>query len=504
WCISRQRYWGIPLPIWKCECGKIKVIGSKDEIPEVKELHRPYIDEIELDCECGKKMNRIKDVLDVWFDSGNAVWASLSPDETKKYTEQTNLIIEGQDQIRGWFYSLLGSGVVRSGSCPYKCLLMHGFFVDEHGIKMSKSVGNFIPLEQILEKYGADSFRLWGLSNTVWDELKFSWDEMKKARTDLNIVFNMVVFLERFYPKKKIEKLDLQPVDKWLISRLNSTVKEFRHHFESYEFNKAVKALRYFIVEDLSRFYMKIAKERISKDEHADAALYTIYEVMLLSLKMLGCICPLLSEHLYQKFFRTYEKDESLFMLTLSHEEAGSINVLAEKQIEIVKDVVSTAFLVRQTAELKVRWPVRTLYVETKSHEAMDSVNAFSDIILRLVNAKELKTVEELPKGEVASGTFIKGSVHLDKKMDGELYEEGIINEVKRRVQIMRKEAQLIESDAITLSISSEKEIEAIIDKNQDKFKDGVNAGKIDHAVHKEMNEYNIDGRIVKIVLKKA
>ncbi|MDD5023064.1 MAG: isoleucine--tRNA ligase [Candidatus ainarchaeum sp.] len=171
WCISRQRYWGIPLPIWKCkECESITVIGDRNEIGKVKELHRPYVDEIKIDCSCGKKMERIPDVLDVWFDSGNAVWASLDEKESKmKELEQTHVIIEGQDQIRGWFYSLLGSGIIRYDKSPYKKLLMHGFFVDEKGEKMSKSLGNFVPLEEILTKYGADGFRLWGLSSTVWE-----------------------------------------------------------------------------------------------------------------------------------------------------------------------------------------------------------------------------------------------------------------------------------------------------------------------------------------------
>jgi isoleucyl-tRNA synthetase len=504
WCISRQRYWGIPLPIWKCgSCGKVLVVGSKDEIPAVKELHRPYIDEIELSCGCGEKMRRIPDVLDVWFDSGNAIWASLSPDEAKKYSEKADLIIEGQDQIRGWFYSLLGSGVVRYGACPYKRLLMHGFFVDEKGEKMSKSVGNFVPLEQILEKYGADSFRLWGMSNTTWEELKFSWDEMKKATSDLNIALNMVVFLERFYPGRKIEKAELTKLDKWMMSRLHSTTKEFRSSFESYELNRAAKALRGFLVDDVSRFYMKIAKDRIQSGENAEGALLTIYAVMLTSLKMLGCISPMLGEHLYQRFFRKFEKEESLFFLTLSAEDEGEINALYEKQMEIVKEAVSIALLARQSAGIKVRWPIKTVYIETKSHEAGDAVNSFSDTILSLMNAKELKTVDSKPHGDLASSEFTNGTIHIDRKIDESLYEEGLLNEVKRRVQMMRKETQLVESDRISIHIETEKEFEAILKKNEKALSDAVNASKVGYASEKTMNEYTIDGRLVKIAIRK-
>jgi len=504
WCISRQRYWGIPLPIWKCAgCAKVRVVGSRDELPKVKELHRPYLDEIELPCSCGKSMKRIPDVMDVWFDSGNAVWASMNSEEARTYGERADVIIEGQDQIRGWFYSLLGSGVVRYGSSPYKRLLMHGFFVDEKGEKMSKSVGNFVPLEQILEKYGADAFRLWGMSNTISEELKFSWDEMKKSKADLNIVFNMVSFLERFYGDKKIEKAEPTPIDAWLMSRLNSTKKEFISSFDHYEINRAAKALRNFIVEDLSRFYMKIAKERIQEGDNAEAALFTIYQSMLASLQMLGCFSPFLSEYLYLRFFKKHEKAESLYLIRMSHLDESSINSGAEKRIELVKEVVSVAMLARQKATLKVRWPIRTLYIETKSHEVIDAMNAFKDTLLSLTNVKDLKVVEAPPAGEMASESFSLGAVHLEKKMDEQLYEEGVVNEVKRRIQIMRKDAKLVEADKISLIISAEKELESILEKNRSLIMDIVNAGSLSFAVEKTMNEYEIDGRLVKIAVKK-
>jgi isoleucyl-tRNA synthetase len=503
WCISRQRYWGIPLPIWKCECGKIKVVGSRNELPKVKELHRPYLDEVALTCECGKKMKRISDVLDVWFDSGNAIWASLSSEEAKRYTERADLIIEGQDQIRGWFYSLLGSGIVRYGSCPYKRIMMHGFFVDEKGEKMSKSVGNFVPLEEILDKYGADSFRLWGVSNTVWEELKFSWDELKKATAELNIFFNMIVFLERFHPNRLVAKPKLTKLDEWMMSRLHSTIREFRSCFDSYEINRAAKALRSFVVDDVSRFYMKIAKDRISSGEDADGALWTIYSVMLTSLKMLGCISPMLSEYLYLRFFKKFEKEESLFLLTFSPEDAGVINTIYEKQLESVKEIVSIGLVARQAAGIKVRWPIRTLHIETKSHEVTEAAKAFEDTILALMNAKSLKIVDSKPHGEVVGQEFSNGTIYIDKKIDEALYEEGLLNEVTRRIQMMRKEAQLVEQDGVVITLEVEKEFEAILKKQEKALKETVNATLVKYSSEKKMNEYTIDGRLVKIAIKK-
>ncbi len=503
WCISRQRYWGIPLPIWKCVCGNIKVISSRDELPEVKELHRPYVDDILLECSCGSKMKRIPDVLDVWFDSGNAIWAPLSDEDSKKYGERADLILEGQDQIRGWFYSLLGSGIVRNGTCPYKRLLMHGFFVDEKGEKMSKSVGNFIPIEDILEKYGADSFRLWSISNAVWEELKFSWDEMKKASSDLNIIFNMVTFLERFHPQGKVENAELTLLDKWMLSRLNSTIKVFRESFENYELNRAAKALRYFITEDVSRFYMKLAKERISAKQNAGGALFVIYTVMLSSLKMLSCIAPMISEHLYLRFFKKFEKEDSISLIKLETMDQNVINVLYEKQVETVKDIVSTAMLARQDAGIKVRWPIKTLYIESKSHEIQDAVTAFSETITALVNSKEVKVVEEKPHGEMASTEFEKGTVHIDKHIGEDLYEEGMANEIKRRIQMLRKDASLVESDNIAVTISTEKETESIIKRHEKDIMAETNSKSLEFGESDSMKEYKIDGRIVKIEIKK-
>jgi isoleucyl-tRNA synthetase len=325
---------------------------------------------------------------------------------------------------------------------------------------------------------------------------------MRKSKADLNIVFNLAVFLQRFHAKKPGEA-KLTPLDAWMISRMNSTIKEFRACFEGYELNRAAKALRNFIVEDVSRFYMKMAKERISSGQDAEGALYALYHALLASLKMLGCFSPMLSESLYQQFFRKFEAEESLFFLKLEPADDAKINALAEKQMETVKEVVSIAMVARQKAGIKVRWPIRTLYLETKSHEAADSVNAFRGTLLALMNAKELKTVEAPPAGDLASEAFSNGTVHIEKKMDEALYEEGMVNEVKRRVQIMRKDAQLVEHDRIHLSISCEKELEAILKKHEARLLGEVNAAKVDYEPHKTMNEYEIDGRLVKLALKK-
>jgi isoleucyl-tRNA synthetase len=504
WCISRQRYWGIPLPIWRCsECEEVRVIESRDELPEVRELHRPYLDEVELNCQCGAKMRRVEDVLDVWFDSGNAVWAPLSDADAKKYSERTDLIVEGQDQIRGWFYSLLGSGVVRYDACPYQKLVMHGHFVDEHGVKMSKSVGNFVPIEEVLEKYGADSFRLWGMSNAVWNELRFSWVEMKKCYSDLNIMNNMVVFLERFFPDDIPEAKELRPEDRWVISRMNSTLKEYREETENYRIHRAVKALRHFMIEDLSKFYMKLAKSRINSGDGADEALNTIYRVMLGSLKMLCPISPFISDHLYRRFFKNFEKKESIFLMELENENEGEISALLEKQMEVVSEIVSTGLLLRQNAGIKVRWPIRALHIETRSHEVIDAVNAFIPTISKLLNVREVQNVSAPPEGDIVSESLEMGSIHIMRKLDEELYEEGLGNEVKRRIQSMRKELGMLEKDMISVFIDTENEISNILKRQDKKLAEAVGASGISFEPKSEMKEFQIDGRLVRIAIEK-
>lgn len=504
WCISRQRYWGIPLPIWKCGCGEMKVLSSRKELGEIKELHRPYIDEKKFKCEkCGEEMGRVPDVLDVWFDSGNAVWASLSKKEKEVYG-QADCILEGQDQIRGWFYSLLGSGIVKDGKCPYKRVMMHGFFVDEKGEKMSKSIGNFVPVEEIMEKYGADSFRLWGLSNTIWEEQKFNWISLKESHGTLDVLYNMFVYLTRFYPKEKLKGVPLETEDKWLLSRLNNTRKEFHSAFEEYEMNRASKALKQFLVEDLSKFYMKIVKERVAKGE-GEGALFAIYSSVLGVLKMLTVVSPFLPEHIYQEFYRKHEGEESISLYPLAEIREGEIDPALEKQFEHIRAIVPAFLELRQAQKVKLRWPLSEAYVQTENQEVADSVNALSGIIAKLVNVKEASAGAEAK--EFASADFPGGKACLNCEVSEELYAEAIMNEIARRIQMLRKDLKLVETDRIAVTTDAEDEFRSIIEKNQEAIMKATNSKSLEFAEleeDKDANSWEIDGREVRMKIKKA
>lgn len=502
WCISRQRFWGIPLPIWKCACGELKVISSRKELGEINELHRPYIDEKKFRCaKCKGQMARVPDVLDVWFDSGNSVWASLDRKEKDIYSS-ADCILEGQDQIRGWFYSLLGSGVVRNGKCPYRRVLMHGFFVDEKGEKMSKSVGNFVPIEEIMEKYGADSFRFWGLSNTLWEEQKFNWVSLKEAHGALDVLYNMHVYLERFYPKKKIGEAKLEKEDEWLLSRLNNTRKEFNSAFESYEMNRAAKALRTFLVEDLSKFYMKLVKERVASG-NGEGALFAIYSSVLGVLKMLSVIAPFLPEYIYQEFYRKHEGEESVSLYPLAEMREGEINPLLEKQFEYIREVVPAFLELRQSEKVKLRWPLAHAHVQSESQEVLDSVNSFSGILSRMINVKSV-SADGSPK-KFPSASFSGGTIYLDSELTEELYEEAITNEIARRIQMLRKEMGLVERDRISVIMEMEDEFSAIVQKNKEALMKSTNSRSMEFGRLREgAKSWEIDGRVVRIEAQKA
>ncbi len=502
WCISRQRYWGIPLPIWKCgSCNAVKVLADASELKGIKELHRPYIDEFKFKCGCGGEMLRVKDVLDVWFDSGNAIWASLSKEEKKIYG-QADSILEGQDQIRGWFYSLLGSGIVKDDRAPYKRVVMHGFFVDEHGEKMSKSLGNFVPLEEMLEKSGADAFRLWSLSGNLWEELKFNWNELKEAHGVLDVLMNLYVYLTRFHPGKKPGEPELSVEDKWLLSRLNSTLREYHSAFESYEMCGAVKALKLFLVEDLSKFYMKVAKDRVSKGE-GEGALYALYHSVFGTIRMLAPICPFISEYIYQNFFRKAEGDESISIFQLSEEEASRIDPVLEKEFEMVREMLPAFLELRQKSGVKLRWPLSEAYVKTSSHELTEAVAHLAPILSRLLNVKSASAGEE--DRQYPSAEIPLGKIFIDTELKEELYEEAMRNEIVRRVQMLRKEMNLVEKDSISVKIDAEKGLEEMLKKNEAKIAESTNAKELSFGpLPDKEKSWEVDGREVRIKVKKT
>lgn len=579
WCISRQRYWGIPLPIWECgKCKRMRVVSSRRELEietgrRLEDLHKPEIDEVKLKCECGGEMERVPDVLDVWFDSGNAIWAPLTREELKKWYP-CDFIVEGKDQIRGWFYSLLGCGLITFDEIPYRTLLMHGFFVDEKGEKMSKSLGNFVPLEVVTEKYGADTFRLWSMSSTVWEDLKFNWEEIKEANKTLSILWNLYLFMDRFSKLRKFnpeKKVSYEPEDEWLLSKTNRLIKEVTERFERYEIHEAVRACRSFVVEDVSRFYVKLGKKRLSEGRNPDAFLNALHNCLLQLTVLLSPITPFIAESGYQLLFR--KDKESVSMLPWPSAETGAINPLLDKQMEICREISGVVAQLRQNANVKLRWPLEEVVVATTSTEHRNAVEHLPYVIEIMGNVKRVRVQEEMPAVVEArpklnvmgpafrehaaavaealrrsDGRFVRreleenkvfeveveerkhkvtpemvefletppkgyveapfsgGRVYLKKEVTPALYEEALAREVGRRIQMMRKEMKLVESEMVEVNVIGDGELISILEKKREGIAKETKAKRLLLSEKQKLKgkekEWEIEGKKVKIVVK--
>ncbi len=412
WCISRQRFWGIPLPVWKCEqCRAIEVIGTVSELEEragiaCGELHRPYVDDIKFACKCGSKMKRVSDVFDVWFDSAVASWATLNFPRDSKQLEKwwpADFITEGHDQTRGWFYSQLGASIVAFGKAPYKSVLMHGFTLDDLGRKMSKSLGNVVAPEEVIDKLGADTLRFYVLfSNAPWEDLRFGWEEATNSNRLLNIFWNVHRFplpymeLDGFDPLKlRYEgvKQHLRAEDRWIISRSQSLIKEVTSAVENYQIHKATRALSEFILEDLSRWYVQLIRPRTwveKEDPDKLSAYYTIYSVLKATVKLMAPFTPYIAEKIY-KNLATEEDPESVHMCNWPDVEEALIDAELEADMKIARELVEASLNARQKVKRKLRWPVKRIIISPTSEKAITAARKLERIIRSQTNSKAIE-----------------------------------------------------------------------------------------------------------------
>jgi len=482
WTISRQRYWGIPLPIWTCEkCGKIKVIGSIDELKENMTqgelkgdfIHRPYVDKIILKCECGSKMKRTPDVLDVWIDSGVAGWASLYyPKEKRLFNKwfPYDFITEGHDQTRGWFYSQLGCGVIALDQVPYQKVLMHGFTLDEEGRKMSKSLGNVVEPEEVIEKYGVDVLRFYLLwANKPWEDLKFVWEELKNINKMFNILWNVYVFattymvLDDFNPHEHKE-FKFRPEDRWILSRINSVAENVTNALERLLFHKATRELHDFIVEDLSRWYVRLIRSRtwIEKDDPDKiAAYYALYNVLETLIIIMSPITPHLTEDIYQNLVRGADPNvpESIHMLEWKYH-PEFIDKDLEEKMDIIRDVIEACARARDKAKYKLRWPVKNITVVSEDEKILEAVKSLEGVVIDQANTKKLDVTREFERMKINAkpnpktlGPRLRGDMPLAMKKlqetDGSEVKSTIEHEGSYTLKIKGKEIQLGEDDII-------------------------------------------------------
>ena len=418
WGISRNRYWGTPLNIWQCECGHMHSIGSRQELFEMSgderaktvELHRPYIDEITLKCpECGGEMHRVPEVIDCWFDSGAMPFAQHHyPFENKELFEQqfpANFISEAVDQTRGWFYSLLAESTLLFNKAPYKNVIVLGHVQDENGQKMSKSKGNAVDPFDALNKYGADAIRWYFYINSApWLPNRFHGKAVVEGqRKFMSTLWNTYAFfvlyadIDNFDPTKYELNYDQLPVmDKWLLSRLNTTVQAVDNDLANYKIPEAARALQEF-VDEMSNWYVRRSRERFwAKGMEQDKinAYMTLYHALVTIAKTAAPMIPFMTEDIYQNLVRSVDKDapESIHLCDFPTVNEAWIDKDLEADMKELLEIVVLGRACRNTANIKNRQPIGTMYV--KAEKKMDKF--YTDIIADELNVKEVKFADDV------------------------------------------------------------------------------------------------------------
>ena len=418
WGISRNRYWGTPLNIWQCECGHMHSIGSRQELFEMSgderaktvELHRPYIDEITLKCpECGGEMHRVPEVIDCWFDSGAMPFAQHHyPFENKELFEQqfpANFISEAVDQTRGWFYSLLAESTLLFNKAPYKNVIVLGHVQDENGQKMSKSKGNAVDPFDALNKYGADAIRWYFYINSApWLPNRFHGKAVVEGqRKFMSTLWNTYAFfvlyadIDNFDPTKHELNYDQLPVmDKWLLSRLNTTVQAVDNDLANYKIPEAARALQEF-VDEMSNWYVRRSRERFwAKGMEQDKinAYMTLYHALVTIAKTAAPMIPFMTEDIYQNLVRSVDKDapESIHLCDFPTVNEAWIDKDLEADMKELLEIVVLGRACRNTANIKNRQPIGTMYV--KAEKKMSEF--YTDIIADELNVKEVKFADDV------------------------------------------------------------------------------------------------------------
>ena len=414
WAISRSRYWGTPLPLWRCSCGHDEMIGSRKELAEKAienidesiELHRPYVDDVHIKCpECGGVMTRVKDVIDCWFDSGSMPFAQYHyPFENEELWQTqfpADFIAEGIDQTRGWFYSLMVISVFVTGKSPYKNVLVNELLLDKYGKKMHKSKGNSVEPFSLIEEYGADTIR-WYLPyvSPVWTPIKFDEDGLKEVYSKFfNTLKNTYNFFALYANTDEVDARslkvkydDLEEIDKWLLSKYNKLVKYTTDAYEEYDLYKVVRSITDFVSEDLSNWYIRRNRRRFwahDLDTSKKAVYKTTYDVLVGLTKLIAPVVPFISEEIYTAL----TNKESVHLAKFPKCDDKLIDEKIEEKMDLVRDLISLGRNVREETKIKVRQPISEAILDGKNKNIIGDL---TELIKEELNVKEIKFVDDL------------------------------------------------------------------------------------------------------------
>ncbi|MCU4801887.1 isoleucine--tRNA ligase [Halobacteria archaeon HArc-gm2] len=427
WNVSRQRYWGIPIPIWlptEDESGdpvawsgdmdEAVVVADREELaervdqdvdPDDVDLHKDTVDDLTI-TEDGVTYERVPDVFDVWLDSSVATWGTLDyPEETEAFEElwPADLILEAHDQTRGWFWSQLGMGTAAVGESPYKRVLMHGHALMPDGRAMSKSKDIRVDPGEVIDDYGADPMRAFLLSLTArGEDMQFSYDETQEMQRRLNILWNVFRFplpymrMDGFDPDAvSIDDVDLSIEDRWVLSRLQTVTAEATEAMEEYRQDLAIDEVLEFVVEDVSRYYVQLVRERMWEEEDSEskrAAYATLYRVLREVVALLAPFTPFVAEEIYGHLTGDGEHP-SVHMCDWPEADERLRDDDLETRVEAVRAVEEAGSNARQQAERKLRWPVTRVVVDTDSLPVADAIAAHEDLVADRLNARSVEVL---------------------------------------------------------------------------------------------------------------
>lgn len=475
WAVSRSRYWGAPLPVWKCEkCEAVKVVGSVDELEKLsgqkpEDLHRPHIDEIKFDCECAHstgsgqdgKMKRVSEVFDCWFESGSM-----------PYSQEhfpADFIAEGVDQTRGWFYTLLVLSVALRGQPAFKNVVANGIILSEDGQKMSKRLNNYPDPMYIVQKYGADSLRFYLLSSSAVraENLNFSEKGVEEvSKKIVSKIKNTISFYEMYAREISYNRtVSEDPLDKWILLKLRLVGLLITKNLDNYNLDKASWQIALF-VEDFSNWYIRRSRDRFK--ENNDGAISTLKYVLEEFSKIVAPFMPFVAEEVYQVV--KYGEVESVHLenwITFEKLSDKDHNLLLK--MALVRNISSHALDSRLKNGIKVRQPLKTLKVNRKEYgDWVDLEEEYLNIIKDEINVKEIVYDDQ-----------IEDRVKLDIEITEELKTEGMVRDLTRAIQDLRKKMGLKPHDEIELVVETDKAGEEFLNKFSDEIKKGTNTNSI-------------------------
>ncbi|MFQ3275138.1 MAG: isoleucyl-tRNA synthetase [Candidatus Nanohaloarchaea archaeon] len=557
WCISRQNYWGIPIPIWvNDETGEYQVIGSFEELeekagglPENFDPHKHVVDDITWEGENGGTFRRIPDIFDVWFDSGIAPFASLHyPFEEEPFESMwpMDFITEASDQIRGWFYSLMFTGILGFDEAPYEKILFQGYVLDAEGEKMSKSLGNVVDPAEQLEKFGADLPRFYQLRLAPsWEQKNYDEEEIRNEIYRLfSVYWNTKEFLKTH--GEEVERPeDLELEDKWILSRINSIADGADQKMDDCLFHELTRDIEDFIVKDLSRWYVKKVRDRIKDGDKA--ANWTLQNVLNKVNLLMAPFAPYITEKIYQEL-----DGEELSVHMESYPEADEerIDKEIEERMEHAREIVEKSTKIRDENQYNLRWPAKRLVISTSNKEE-EAIKEFKPLIKDMANVKKIEfgevasqltaepdysklgpkfgenaeevaqKIEELDHDQieqlrdlgelelkkyqieeedveitsetsedVGSKSVEIGEIYLDLHMTDEIEDEAFVAEVVRAIQQGRKEAELKVEDTVNLSFSGDTKP---IEEHESEIRDRMNVDEISYNGEEYTHSEEVD-----------